>query len=78
MYVPGAILKRGTNEIVIIELQRLSPKNNYHVRFRNESILDGSPDGNVGGNDGTNNSLIVTSFPHLVIVLIACMLLKNH
>lgn len=78
MYVPGTILKRGTNQIVMIELQRLSPKNNNYVRFVNESILDGSPDGNIGGNNGINNSLIVTSLPHLVILLIALILFKNH
>lgn len=78
MYVPGNILKKGTNEIAIIELQRLSPRNNYYVRFVNESILDGSPDGNVGGNNEINNSFIVTSFPHLVIVLIAFILFENH
>ncbi len=78
MYVPGDILKKGTNEIVIIELQRLSPKNNNYVRFVNESILDGSPDGNVGVNNGYNKSFIVTSFPHLVFILIAFALFKNH
>lgn len=78
MYVPGDILKRGTNEIVMIELQRLSPRNSNYVRFVNESILDGSPDGNIGGNNGINNSLIVASFPHLVVVLIAFLLLKNY
>ncbi|XP_037024449.1 beta-galactosidase-1-like protein [Bradysia coprophila] len=41
MYVPGNILKRGTNEIVMIELQRLSPRNDNYVRFLNKSILDG-------------------------------------
>lgn len=78
MYVPGDILKKGTNEIVMIELQRLSPKNNNYVRFQNESVLDGSPDGNVGGNNGINNSFIVASFPHLVVVLIAFVMFKNY
>jgi len=77
MCVPGELLRRGTNEMVIIELQRLSPRNNYYVRFANASLLDGSPDGNIGGNDGINNSLIVKAFPHLVIILIAIIFLKN-
>lgn len=77
MYVPGDVLRKGTNEIVMIELQRLSPRNNNYVRFVNESILDGSPDGNVGGNNGINNSLIVTSFPHLIVILIAFALFKD-
>ncbi|KAJ6646250.1 Beta-galactosidase [Pseudolycoriella hygida] len=78
MYVPGNILKRGTNDMVIIELQRLSPRNNYYVRFVNESILDGSPDGNIGGNNGVNNALTVTSLPHLLTILIAFILFKNY
>lgn len=77
MYVPGDILKKGTNEMVIIELQRLSPRNNFYVRFANESVLDGSPDGNIGGNNGNNNSLIIKAFPHLVIILIAIIFFKN-
>lgn len=40
LYVPGNILKRGTNEIVLIELQSSSPKNNNFVRFITEPILD--------------------------------------
>jgi len=78
MYVPGEILQKGTNEMVIIELQRLSPRNDYHVRFVNASLLDGSQDGNVGGNDGINNSIIVKAFPHLVMILITFIFFKNH
>lgn len=80
MYVPGNILTRERNEIVMIELQRLSPRNNYYVRFANTALLDGSPDGNIGGNDGSgeSKSFVTKAFPHLIVILIAIIFIKNH
>lgn len=75
LYVPGDILVKGKNEIVIIETERISPRNNNYVRFTDTNILDGSLDGNIGGNDG-NSSVDKLKIPRILIVLVAVFLIK--
>lgn len=76
LYVPGEILLKGSNEIVIIELERLSPLNNNYVRFTDTPILDGSPNGNIGGNDGSRSAAF-RAVPHILNVLVTIFLIKS-
>ncbi len=66
LYVPGEILVKGKNEIVMIEIERISPLNKNYVRFTDVAILDGSLDGNAGGNDGSNAVKLVAS--HFILI----------
>lgn len=66
---------KGRNELVLIELERLSPQNNNYVRFTDIPIMDGSPDGNVGGNDGSN-AVARFAVPYIFIVLATIFLIN--